>query len=499
MKFATKNKPGLLKRGLLSAAALLIAGNAQASSHREAPFITEKPKVDGTDFYMFNSYEAGRQDFVTLIANYLPLQDAYGGPNYFTLDPQAVYEIHIDNNGDAREDITFQFKFNNDYKRISLEIGPEENFRVNQIPLAAAGPIGPRRGDIQLLNVQERFSVNLLRGIRRKGSSQPIRNASTGGRTFMKPVDNIGTRTISDYNAYARRHIYNIEIPGCTNGRMFVGQRKESFVVNLGQTFDLLNIANPVGARDAEKNTIANKNITSLILEVPKSCLVGANGSVIAGWTSASLPKTTSLRPIPTVEEPELVLTPNARDLVQVSRLANPLVNEVLIGLGDKDRFNATEPQNDPRFFDYFTHPTFPRIVELVFGDDGIVPLGVQAPRAFPRGDLVAVFLTGVPGLNQTARPAEMMRLNTSIAAKPASAQNSLGVLGGDLAGYPNGRRPGDDVVDISLRAAMGVLLPAAQAPSGQLPYTDGAIVSAADFDQSFPYLKTPLAGNVNP
>lgn len=472
------------------AASLPLADLAKASSHREAPFITERPKTDGTDFYMFTSYEAGREEFVTIIANYLPLQDAYGGPNYFTLDPDALYEIHIDNDGDAKEDLTFQFDFESRFQEIALSV---DGRRV-EIPLAAAGPIGPGRGQIRLSNVQERYTVNLVRGDRRNGRSSPIRDLQGNNTTFRKPVDYIGERTISNYESYARKHIYDIDIPGCNPGRMFVGQRKEPFVVNLGQTFDLVNIENPVGPRDAEKNTIRNKNITSLILEVPKSCLVGANGPTIGGWTTASLPRIQQLRDVPTARRPELT----RGGFVQVSRLANPLVNEVVIGLADKDRFNASHPKDDAQFLTYVTNPTLPALIEVIYGPTGIIPLGVQAPKLFPRADLVAVFLTGVDGLNKTATPSEMMRLNTSIAPRPAASQDSLGVLGGDTAGYPNGRRPGDDVVDISLRAAMGVLLPEDQAPAGQLPFTDGAIVSAADFDESFPYLVTPKAGNVN-
>ncbi|MGH6683283.1 MAG: DUF4331 domain-containing protein, partial [Pseudolabrys sp.] len=175
----------------------------------------------------------------------------------------------------------------------------------------------------------------------------------------------------------------------------------------------------------------------------------------------------------------------------QVSRLGMPLVNEVVIGLPDKDRFNGSEPKDDGQFANYVTNPTLPVLLQVLFG--------VHAPTT-PRTDLVAVFLTGVPGLNQPKKvtPAEMLRLNTSIPAIPAAQQNTLGVLGGDLAGFPNGRRPGDDVVDISLRAAMGVLLPAAQAPDGQLPYTDGTAIAATDFGSTFPYVNPPLPGSPN-
>jgi hypothetical protein len=177
----------------------------------------------------------------------------------------------------------------------------------------------------------------------------------------------------------------------------------------------------------------------------------------------------------------------------QVSRLGSPLVNEVVIGLPDKDRFNHSEPQDDAQFAVYVTNPTLPALIELLFP-------AAAAPTAFPREDLVAGFLTGVDGLNQPPNvvPSEMLRLNTATPAVPAGSQQPLGVLAGDTAGFPNGRRPGDDVVDIALRVVMGVLLDPEDAPAGQLPFTDGAFVDDSFFDTTFPYLVTPLPGSPN-
>jgi hypothetical protein len=187
----------------------------------------------------------------------------------------------------------------------------------------------------------------------------------------------------------------------------------------------------------------------------------------------------------------------------QVSRLSAPLVNEVVIGLRDKDRFNASQPRDDAQFATYVTNPTLPELLEVLFG-----AAGVMAPNAFPRADLVAAFLTGVPNVNANGSTAEMMRLNTALPATPKGMQNSLGAAacfvngvltldnpGCDPAGFPNGRRPGDDVVDIELRVAMGYLLPPAMAPSGQLPFTDAALQEDAQFDAAFPYLRTPTPG----
>ena len=494
----------LLTLGLATALPFAV----DASSHREAPFITGMPKVDGTDFYMFRSYEGSRASYVTLIANYMPVQDAYGGPNYFELDPTAAYDIHIDNTGDSVEDLTFRFRFRNDIQDISLGVGTGANQATVAVPLVTTAPggIGPGVLDRTGLNVHETFTVELIRGPRRS-AGQRITNADGGAtpNVFIKPVDNVGNKSIPDYDAYARSHIYNIAIPGCGNGKMFVGQRKEPFSVNLGDVFDLIN-TNPVGPPNGAQNILADKNITSLILEVPTSCVTAGSDPVIAGWTTASVPQARILSPRPRFVSGMSTSSFQGGSLVQVSRLGSPLVNEVVIGLRDKDRFNASQPKDDPQFLKYVTNPTLPELIEQLF-----TSAGVQAPNNIPRNDLVAVFLTGIPGVTKSANftaPGEMLRLNTSIAVTAGNAQNNLGVVGGDNAGFPNGRRPGDDVVDIELRAVMGVLctlnVPAtfgcipADAPSGSLPYTDGATVSAGDFDTSFPYLRTPLPGSPN-
>lgn len=479
----------------LAVALALAALPAGASSHREAPFVTEMPKVDATDFYLFNSYQAGRAGYVTLIANYLPLQDAYGGPNYFSLDPEAFYRLHVDNNGDGVEDITFQFRFTNTLRSIALPIAG----RNVAVPLVNVGPVSVPN-DPQL-NLIETFTLQVLRGrINGTGSGGFAVNPLTGGVHFGKPVDNIGQKSIANYDAYADFFVRDFQVPGCAGatGRVFVGQRKESFAVNLGEVFDLVNVANPLGARDAVPNELEYKNVTSLALEVPASCLRRAGGGpVIGGWTSAWLPSVRTLRTDPSFAQPDIQVGP----LVQVSRLGMPLVNEVVIGLKDKNRFNARRPQGDAIFADYVTNPTLPELLEILFG-----AAGVRAPNNFPRRDLIAAFLTGVPGLNALGGPAEMQRLNTSIAATPAGGQNNLGVLGGDNAGFPNGRRPGDDVVDAELRVAMGVLCHAfpgvfcspADAPSGNLPFTDGTLQDASQFDATFPYLRSPVPGSPN-
>jgi hypothetical protein len=466
------------------AIALLLAsaGSAFGSSHSEAPFVKEMPKIDATDFYMFRSYEPGREGFVTIVANYYPLQDPYGGPNYFQLDPDASYQIKIDNNGDAVEDITFSFRLSSTNRDIALNIGGV----MVPVPLYNVGMIGPNAADNGPLNIVENYSLNVTR----RGQTAPAVNLADGSTSFRKPADNVGTKSIPDYPAYAASHIYSIALPGSdTPARLFVGQRKDPFVVNLGEIFDLANI-NPLGAPNAEADDLADKNITSFILEVPISYLLNKAGDpIIGGWTSASLPRGRALTTNPTFDRPAA----ETGTLVQVSRLGMPLVNEVVIGLRDKNKFNASEPRGDAQFLTYVTNPTLPAILGILFPS-------VTAP-CLPRNDLVQVFLTGVPGLNQPAgvTPSEMLRLNTGIAPTPAASQNRLGVIAGDLAGYPNGRRLGDDVVDISLRVVMGKLIANTScAPSGQLEFTDGAFVDASFFDNSFPYVRNPIPGSPN-
>ena len=464
------------------------------SSHREAPGITRHPKVDGTDFYMFRSYESGRDGYVTLVANYQPVQATYGGPNFFPLDPDALYEIHLDNNGDGREDLTFQFRFTNTLKDIQLAIGPAGNTKNVSVPLVNVGPI--TAGDQSNSNLIETYTVTMVKGDRRTGTATAISNASGGATTFTKPTDNIGVKTFPNYDAYANAYVYNINVPGfdgvTRQGRVFVGQRKDPFVVALGGTFDLVNL-NPLGSTNvAGADSLKDDNVTSIVLELPIAGLLSSPSQpIIGGWTTASLRQARVVNPKATYAKPDI----SGGAWTQVSRLGMPLVNEVVIGVKDKDRFNSSQPKDDGQFIDYVTNPTLPALLQALFG--------VQAPTLFPRADLEEVFLTGVPGLNAPPNvvPSEMLRLNTSTAVTAAASQSNLGVLGGDNAGFPNGRRPGDDVVDMALRVVMGALIydPNATpnpAPDGNKPYTDGAYVDSTFFNTAFPYLKAPLPGS---
>lgn len=503
----------------VTAALLAMAATpALASSHREAPFIAGQPKVDGTDLYMFRSYESGKSANVTFLADYIPLQDPQGGPNFDEFDANALYEIHVDNVGDGKEHLTYQFRFNNASKSTPLTVGGKQV----KIPLVNFG--GVAAGDSSKLNVTETYSMKLVTGDRRKGAAADVFMTDGVTKTFTKPVDNIGNKTfgsVANYEAYANQYIYPINIPGCkpggvqATGRVFVGQRAEPFYLALGQIFDLINL-NPLGQETGgNSNDIYNKNISTIALEVPIACLTNGTEPVIGAFTTASVRQGRLINPKPASNINSA--SKNGGAWSQVSRLGMPLVNEVVIGLEDKDKFNSSSPKDDVNnFADYVTNPTLPALIQTLFPS-------APAPTNFPRKDLIEAFLNGVYGLNQpqfvtnakATNPSfvaagEMLRLNTSLPVTAYGSQKSLGVIGGDNAGFPNGRRPADDVVDVSLRVAMGVLCVAtgstdtfkvgckpSDAPAGSAALTDGVRRVDTDFKASFPYLNAPLPGSM--
>ena len=505
---------------------------SMASSHREAPFITKYPQVDATDFYAFMSYEPGWEGYVTLIANYIPAQASYAGPNYFPLDPNALYEILIDNDGDAVEDITFQFQFQNalgtDGESITLDIDgvPVSTVLRNIGGLAADNESG--------LNHSQSYTINMVSGDRRSGAAEPLTDGGSGASSFRKPFDYAGTKTFGgagNYSDYANSFIHTVDVPGCSEpGRVFVGQRHEAFKLALGEIFDLVNLVPIEGdsapgagdgggfpggvTQDEGRNALARNNVTSIAIEVHKDCLM-ASEPTIGAWTAASLRQARILNPEATFDKPEV----GGGAWTQVSRLGAPLVNELVIGYDQKDRFNSSHPSGDGQFATFVTNPVLPAILNILFLDAVNVTLGASltdlAPTNFPRNDLVTAFLTGFDGVNMPAdvTVSEMLRLNTDIPSVVRESQSAFGVAGGDVAGFPNGRRPGDDVVDIALRVVMGALchdLPLGEggagvnlgictpedAAVGNVAFTDGVPLSAMDLNNRFPYLLTPYAGS---
>lgn len=426
----------------------------QASSHREAPLIALDPTADNTDVYAFVSPDDATK--VTLISNFIPFQDPNGGPNFYPFDPNVVYAIHVDNNGDAVEDITFEWRF-------TTEVRNPATFLYNTGVVTTL--------DDPDLNVRQFYRLTRIDGPRRTGTVREL-----AGRLPVPPP-NIGPRSTPNYGALGGA------IQGLTgNMAVFAGQRDEGFYLDLG-IFDLLGINSGI-----IENSTAGFNVSSLAIQLPKSALTRSAAAptsptdpnaIIGVWSTASRFATRTL-------------TAGAQNhsgaLVQVSRLGNPLVNEVVIDLARKDAFNSLEPTGDAVALDRVTDPEVPKLLKLLFN--------IDSPPA-PRNDLVSIFLTGIPGANMPAgvRASEMMRLN--MAVPPTTSPNRLGVLGGDLAGYPNGRRVGDDVLDITLLAAAGAtpLTPAFnRSPNNGL--TDNVNDNDRPYLANFPYLAIPHAGN---
>ena len=423
----------------------------RASSHREAPLISADPQADNTDVYAFVSPDA--PDTVTLIASFLPFEDPAGGPNFYRFGDNVVYEIKIDNNGDGVEDISYQFRFT------SQTVNPNTF-------LYATGPV--KSLDDPNRNLFQTYTVTRVENGRAVSTAGPMRTM----------YDNVGPASTPNYGGNGSGIVEFKQADG-TTGKVFAGQTDDAFFLDL-RVFDFLYGGN---LSEAGTDSLAGFNVHSIALQVPRSSL-RAGSPIIGVWSTTSRPATTT-RAAGTES--------STGTFIQVSRLGMPLVNELVIGLADKDRFNASLPANDSQFATYVTNPTLPVIIEALFPS-------AKQPTRYPRTDLVDVFLKGVPGLNQPTNvtPAEMLRLNTSIAPVVVGSQNPLGVIGGDNAGYPNGRRPGDDIVDISLRVVEGALLPAAEAPSGKLAFTDGVAVNSTYFRAAFPYLTTPLPGSPN-
>jgi hypothetical protein len=411
----------------------------RASSHREAPLISSDPLADHTDVYAFVSPDA--PDTVTMIASFVPFEDPAGGPNFYRFGDNVLYEIKIDNNGDGTEDVTYQFRFTS------------QTVNTNTF-LYATGPI--KSLDDPNRNSYQTYTVTRVEGGRTVFTAGPMRTM----------YDNVGPASTPTYGGNGSG-IYEFRQADGTVGRVFAGQTDDAFFLDL-RIFDFLYGGN---LSEAGTDSLAGFNVHSIAIQVPKASLRAAS-PIIGIWSTASRPATTT-RAAGTET--------TTGNLVQVSRLGMPLVNEVVIPLGQKDRWNGSTPTQDGQFLSYVTDPEVPKLLQAVYG--------LTAP-ATPRNDLVQVFLTGVPNLNQPpgVRPAEMIRLNTDIA--PTASPARLGVLANDIQGFPNGRRLGDDVVDITLQAAAGILTGARVSGLG-----DGVDRNDVPLRTTFPYIAQPHSG----
>jgi Domain of unknown function (DUF4331) len=450
------------------------------SSHREAPEISKDPVADSTDVYAFVSPD--RPHTVTLIANYIPLQGPAGGPNFYQFGDRVRYAIHIDTHGDGVANITYQFDF-------ATDLANPGTFLYNTGPITSLTSANWNR--------KQRYSVTRVDG----------KGRHVLGSGLLCPPCNIGPLSTPDYEAaLARPAIHRLS----DGSRVFAGQRAEGFYVDLGSIFDLGNLR-PfqnfnvfAKGRPAARGVNATKllNVHSIAIQVPISRVTKAGRPVIGVWTTASRQRVR-------LHSADGGQDVHAGPFHQVSRLGNPLVNEVLIPIGTKDFWNTQHPVQDKQFAHFVAHPELAGLLPVLY--PGVFPnLAALVKAKKERVDLEAILLTGipkgiVPGFTNFTGPvqADMLRLNTSI--PPASNPNILGLLGGDPAGFPNGRRVFDDVVSAELRAVAGATFAlvdpkyTVDAAAGQL--TDG--LTPADLGtpylKHFPYLGVPYDGYDQP
>lgn len=447
---------------LAAAAAISFSGarnhtpqSTEASSHREAPNVSQDPSIDATDFYMFVPQDA--QNTVTFIVNSWPFEDPGGGPNFFLFATDAVYSINIDNDGDAVADIVYNFRFR-------TAIQDQETFLYNVGPISSL--------------TDPNFNLRQFYSVERVNTKTQTREML--GQDIPVPPAFVGRKSTPNYEALATAAIKDL---GGGN-KAFAGQRDDPFFIDLGQTFDLLSIRpGPPGNMGGGVDSLAGYNVNTIALQVNKD-QVTAGDPVIGAWTTTTRTSASVAASTPGA----VAALGTGSDMKQVSRLGQPLINEVVIPLKLKDAFNTIDPTKDAVALPYVVDPIVPKLLKAIYG--------VDSPPA-PRDDLVTIFLKGIPMLNQPKNvvPSEMLRLNTSIA--PTAAENRMGVIGGDNAGFPNGRRLNDDVVDIALRVMAGAtpFTPAFNiAPNNQLG--DGVDQNDRASMGSFPYVGTPWAGS---
>ena len=437
-----------------------------ASSHRDAPLIAQDPVADNTDVYAFIAPDA--PNHVTLISNFIPLQEPAAGPNFFSFGEDVLYEINVDNDGDASAELRYQFRFTTTVKN-------------GNTPLYNEGPISFASGEYRNLNVQQTYTVTEVdNGVE-----------TVLAQNVLVPPANIGPRSTPNYAALAAAAVTKIALPE-GELRVFAGPRDEAFPVDLGSIFDLgalrsLNKAHllPLDSGNGV-NATTGYNVHSIAIQIPKT-------RIIEGESVIGVHSTTSRREMTTRSgsTPRPVTSGN---WVQISRLGMPLVNEVVVPLAAKDTFNGTPlSSGDAAFLPIVQDPRLGQLLPVLYPGafNGCYPTA-------PRNDLVTIFLTGIPGVNQPANvvPSEQLRLNTSVTPTPFNQQNPLGLLAGQADGFPNGRRLIDDVVDIELQAIAGatpVGQCAGKSPNNQLG--DGVSGNDRPYLASFPYLPDPHQG----
>ncbi|MEV7149404.1 DUF4331 domain-containing protein [Streptomyces sp. NPDC093084] len=427
---------GALATGGITAAsvAALEPGAASASSHREAPLISGTPQYDNTDLYAFVSPD--KPDTTTIVSDYIPFEEPAGGPNFYQFADDAQYDIHIDNNGDAKDDLVFRYTFRTQTKN-------KKTFLYN------TGVVDNLTDPD--LNVTQSYNLDLI-----KFSNGRQQHTTRLASDIPAAPSDVGKASMPDYGKLRAQAVYKTVNGGAT----FAGQADDPFFADL-RVFDLLYGGN---LSEVGRDTLKGYNVNTIALQVPNSLIRQS-----ASRPTVGIYATTQRR--------------NAQGYyTQVSRLGNPLVNEVVNPQKDKDKFNASQPKDDAQFLKNVTNPELPGLIEAIYH--------IKAPKE-PRNDLVDVFLKGVKGLNQEqpqATPSEMLRLNTSI--KPTAKPKRLGVLDGDNAGFPNGRRLTDDVIDEALQVVEGELVGAKNDLGDAVDKND------KNFEKYFPYVAEPTSGS---
>jgi hypothetical protein len=420
--------------GVALAGAVVVLGGpsppaGKASSHREAPLIAEDPSADTTDLYAFRSIDA--PNLLTVISNWIPAEDPAAGPNWYRFSQRARYSIKIDRNGDAKPDVTYRFRFRN------------------------------REDSLFLGNTVQDYTVTRVT----HGDEDVVARGVT-------PPNNIGPRTTPNYRQLADNAVTNLG----GGGKVFAGQREDAFFGDIGAIFDLVAIRKGVGNMGGGKDFFAGYAVHGIALQIPISQLDDSDHTV-GVWATTERPRVR----IRDYRRNGVRRLHWEKQWVQVSRLGNPLINEVVIPTKLKDRWNRLSPDRDDQFEQYYREPILAAVINQLYG------LGVPEQN---RDDLVAVLLTGVPGLNFTGpKLADMLRVNLRI--PPTASPNRLGVFGGDTAGFPNGRRLGDDVIDIAERAVAGKLK---GHPAGDL-LGDGVDGNDVANLSAFPYENDPPSG----
>ena len=439
------------------AAAVVAVTLGFGSSHREAPAISLDPTADNTDVYAFTANDAPGK--LTVVSDWIPFEDPAGGPNFYRFDDAADYYINVDNTGDGKADVKYLFRFHTTTR--------------NRNTFLYAAP-GVSSINDPKLNVVQRYSI----------TRETFRNGRPAGRRVIArnvPVapNDVGPKTFPNYSAVAAQAIRGI--PG--GGKVFAGQVDDPFFVDLGATFDGINLRNGTGNAGGGKDDLAGYNTHTVVLQVPDAQVTRNHRAVSAPSSANAVVGVWS-----TTERHQIsVLRSRGRTRavgreVQVSRLGNPLINELVIPLGHKDQFNSTTPDRDAALYGRFAlRPEPARLLNALFG------LGVKTNN---RTDIVSALLTGLPGktmISPRAVPADTLKINLGV--PPSASPNRFGVLGGDLAGFPDGRRLGDDVVDATLRVVGGALI------GKPLPLGDGVDQNDVPFRTTFPYVAPPHSG----